>query len=158
MLSHTAEYALRAVLYIADRGEGEVVRAEELAQAMDVPRNYLSKTLNQLAKFGVLHSVRGRSGGFSLGAAAHRISLLSIVEVFDPVQRKRTCLLGRSRCSDSNPCPAHERWKGISEQVVAFFRDTTVGDLLREPGKATRALSSGGSLVDSRSRRRGRTD
>lgn len=124
--------------------------------AMDVPRNYLSKTLNQLAKDGILHSTRGRSGGFSLAAPADSITLISIVEIFDPIQRKRSCLLGRSRCSDSNPCPAHERWKGISDQVSAFFSDTTVGDLLREPGRATRSLSSLGSRVDSRSRRQSR--
>jgi DNA-binding IscR family transcriptional regulator len=59
------------------------------------------------------------------------------VQPFDDFSGPRSCLLGRPRCSDRNPCPAHNRWKGISEQVATFFRTTTLGDLLREPGSLT---------------------
>jgi DNA-binding IscR family transcriptional regulator len=59
-----------------------------------------------------------------------RLPLLRVVEPFDPVTGERRCLLGRPKCSDANPCPAHHQWKAVSERVAGFFRDRSVGDLL----------------------------
>ena len=129
MLSRTAEYALRAVLFLAD--SGEPANVERIAERLRVPRNYLSKTLHGLAREGVLASTRGQRGGFRLARDPDRLPLLAVVEPFDPIRGERRCLLGRPQCSDANPCPAHAQWKTVSEQVAAFFRDKTVGDLLR---------------------------
>ena len=130
MLSHTAEYALRSVLFLADR-DGAPASVEEIAEALGVPRNYLSKTLHRLAREGILHSTRGKGGGFRLGKDPEKLTLLRIVEPFDRMSGERRCLLGRPLCSDRNPCPAHNRWKAVSEQMARFFRETTVSDLVR---------------------------
>lgn len=132
MLSQTAEYALRAVLTIAAEPEGRLVGANRLAADLGIPQNYLSKTLHQLAKVGVLESTRGKLGGFRLAKAADRISLLDIVGPFDDITGRRSCLMGRASCSDNSPCPAHSRWKAVAEKQAEFFRETTVGDLVRE--------------------------
>lgn len=129
MLSRTAEYALRAVLFLTDRGEPTNV--ELIAERLGVPRNYLSKILHRLAREGVLTSTRGQGGGFRLAVAPDLLPLLRVVEPFDPISGERRCLLGRPQCSDANPCPAHHEWKSVSERVAEFFRERTVGDLLR---------------------------
>ncbi|HWA59697.1 MAG TPA: Rrf2 family transcriptional regulator [Gemmatimonadales bacterium] len=128
MLSQTAEYALRAVLTLAVEPEG-ILGAAELAARLDVPRNYLSKTLHQLARAGVLESTRGKSGGFRLGRDPRRITLLEVVQPFDDISARRVCLLGRPVCSDHVACAAHTRWKAVSERNAEFFRETTVADL-----------------------------
>ena len=64
LLSQTSEYALRAVLYIAEC-DGPV-SVGEIAEAVGVPQNYLSKTLHQLARAGVLRSARGPAGGLGI--------------------------------------------------------------------------------------------
>jgi Rrf2 family iron-sulfur cluster assembly transcriptional regulator len=129
VLSQTAEYALRTVLFLADRDEA--ARADEIAQRLQIPRNYLSKTLHRLAREGVLLSTRGKGGGFRLAVPPDRLKLLRVVAPFDGISAERRCLLGRPQCSDRNPCPAHYEWKSVSERVTAFFRDRTVEDLLR---------------------------
>lgn len=134
MLSQTAEYALRAVLAIAADPGGEPLGAGRLARTLRVPRNYLSKTLYQLARAGVLESTRGRRGGFRLATTPERISLLEIVEPFDEVLGQRRCLMGRPACNDQNPCQAHDRWKVVSQMAVEFFRKTTVADLVSSRG------------------------
>lgn len=134
MLSDTAEYALRATLYIAqETGEGTLVRTDDIAAALHVPRNYLSKILHVLGKEGVLVGVRGPSGGFRLATDADRIPLARVIAPFDDL-KPRTCILGRARCSDRNPCPAHHRWAGIAATLRTFFDHTTLGDLLKEGG------------------------
>ncbi len=130
MLSLTSEYALRAVLYLAAQDDGKPVKLERIAEDIGVPRNYLSKTLHQLARVGVLQSERGPTGGFRLARPADSMVLAEIVAPFDPARLARRCILGKGQCSDETPCAAHERWKTIAEPMRAFFRTTTVGDLL----------------------------
>ena len=130
MLSQTAQYALRAVILIASRAPGTVVGVDEIADALRLPRNYLSKTLHQLGRAGVLGSSRGPRGGFRLAVPPAQLQLLRVVEPFDSLGEAPRCLLGRATCSDRHPCAAHNRWKRASNTVAAFFRDTTVADLL----------------------------
>lgn len=140
MLSDTAEYALRAVLFIADREDAGRVNVETVASSLGVPRNYLSKTLHILARNGILDSARGPNGGFRLAIPADRLTLAQIVEIFDGDRARRTCLLGRKQCGDANPCPAHHRWKSVADEVSGFFRRTTIADLLHDPSPLTAAV------------------
>ncbi len=136
-LSQTAEYALRAVLYLAEQGESRPVQVGEMAGALRIPRNYLSKILHQLARHGVLTSTRGKQGGFRLAIPPDRLVLLRVIGPFDRFDGQRACLLGRPQCSDRAACAAHTRWKEVSERLTKFFRETTVVDLLQnEPATA----------------------
>ena len=146
MLSQTAQYALRTVLRLAAGDEARCT-VEQLAEELDMPRNYLSKTLHLLARAGVVESTRGKHGGFRLRRAPHRITLREVVAPFEEVGL-RVCLLGKATCSDRHACPAHARWKAVSESVAAFFSRTTVAELLEAPGGATmlpRLTSTGSS-------------
>ncbi|MFQ6044957.1 MAG: RrF2 family transcriptional regulator [Gemmatimonadales bacterium] len=136
MLSSTAEYALRAVLHVAEHASERPVRVGEVARALGIPQNYLSKIMHELAREGVLASMRGKHGGFRLAVPAGQLSLLSVVGRFDAIAEGRSCLLGRPECSDRGACAVHWRWKAVSEQLAAFFSETTVGDLLGGAGLA----------------------
>jgi DNA-binding IscR family transcriptional regulator len=115
MLSQTGEYALRATVHLArEEREGQRLQAEEIADALKVPRNYLSKILHALGRSGLLESTRGPGGGFRLA-------------------QDRRCIMGQEVCSDSEPCAAHERWKSISRAVQAFFHGTTIAALAEGP-------------------------
>jgi len=130
MLSQTAEYALRAAVWLADH-QGSPVRVGDLANALKVPKNYLSKTMHQMARAGVLSSVRGKNGGFTLAKKPASIRLLDIVRPFEPLMDRRACGLGRPACSDANPCGAHARWKAVKDTTMTFFSQTTLGDLIK---------------------------
>ena len=127
LLPQTAEYAVRAVLFIA-RHE-RPVRVAEIATAIQVPQNYLSKTLHQLARAGVLSSTRGPSGGFRLGMAADRLTLQRIISTFAQAGGQR-CLLGNGLCGELAECAVHARWAPVRSQMSDFFGTTTVADLL----------------------------
>ncbi|MHB1225734.1 MAG: Rrf2 family transcriptional regulator [Gemmatimonadaceae bacterium] len=142
MLSQTAEHALRAVLYVAARGgDTELIKIDEIFAELSMPRNALSKTLNVLAREGVLISERGPHGGFRLAVPADALSLARVIAPFGSIGRERKCLLGRVVCSDRAPCAAHATWKSVSEQLSAFFQQSTIADLLRDtPPKRLRAV------------------
>ncbi|MBI2796571.1 MAG: Rrf2 family transcriptional regulator [Gemmatimonadetes bacterium] len=132
MLNQTAEYALRTAVYLAEHGGAGPVAAGELASQLDIPQNYLSKILHQLARDGLLVSQRGKTGGFRLARVPSQITLAQIVAGFDPVDARRGCLLGRPVCSDRTACQAHDRWKEFSVGYSSFFHHTTLAMLTQE--------------------------
>lgn len=131
ILSQTAVYALQATLCLAARSSEERVRVDDVAEALDLPRNYLSKILHTLAREGVLSSARGPGGGFALAHPASDLTLAAVIEHFDGLPDASGCLLGRPECSDLDPCAAHARWKSVAHSVREFFAETTIADLTR---------------------------
>ena len=128
-LPQTAEYALRAVSYIAEHEHAGPVPVSAIAASLGAPQNYLSKTLHQLGAQGVLRSTRGAQGGYRLAARAGKLRLAEIVGPFlAPTERR--CIMGRKLCRDDLPCGAHERWKEVNDTARAFFAELTVADLL----------------------------
>jgi Rrf2 family protein len=150
LLPQTAEYALRATIYIASHAAGRrgaAVRVGEIAAALRLPQNYLSKTLHQLARAGVLASTRGPTGGFRLGAPAEQITLGRVVEVFAET-RPRRCLLGTGPCGQNPTCPVHARWKPVATPVTEFFATTTIADLVTDRVGADLAAGTRGARGD----------
>lgn len=137
MLSKTSQYALRAVLYLARGPAPDAhVPAADIATALLVPPNYLSKILHALSRAGVVESERGPGGGYRLARTPESIPLASIVGAFDRIATGSVCLLGSPSCPGSRPCAAHERWRRVSDPLSAFFLETTVAELLQTSGAA----------------------
>lgn len=129
ILSKSANYAVRAALWLSESGGDVPVPVDEIARGLDVPRNYLSKILHGLARTDLLESTRGPGGGFRLAVAADQVALSDIVRVFDEVPDDTTCLLGRSSCSDVDPCRAHDRWARVRAELIDFLDNTRLSDL-----------------------------
>ena len=127
LLPQTAEYAIRAVLHIAVHDRP--VRVGEIASELEVPQNYLSKTLHQLACDGVLSSARGPAGGFRLAIPPERLTLQRIIALFVTTGGRR-CILGHGICGRIPACPVHARWAPVAEWMRDFYEATTVADLL----------------------------
>lgn len=130
MLSSTSDYALRAILVLAQAKQGLPMRADEIARATGSPANYLAKTLNALAKAGLVASARGPLGGFTLLVPADELPLARIVDCFDEPRPMTRCLLGNRPCDGRHPCRAHERWSAVLTAQRAPLDHTTVADLL----------------------------
>jgi len=130
MLSTTSDYALRAILVLAQAKDDRPMRADEIARATGSPPNYLAKTLNALAKAGLVTSARGPFGGFVLAIPADELSLAHIIDCFDEPRLQTKCLLGTVACDPTHPCAAHQRWTAIKTARRSVLADTTVADLL----------------------------
>ena len=85
------------------------------------------------------HVGMGAGGQGVAQAAAARIRVADVIAPFDRLEGPTRCLLGRRECSDRNPCTAHHRWKAAGAAATAFYRETSIADLLVEPGRKTRA-------------------
>lgn len=130
MISQTAEYALRAIVYLADRNEPRTT--QQIAEVTRVPAGYLSKVMQSLSRAGLVHSQRGLHGGFTLIKPPEELTVWEVVEAVDPLQRIRTCPLGL-KSHGTNLCPMHKRLDDALATVETSFRNSTVRELLSEP-------------------------
>jgi Rrf2 family transcriptional regulator, iron-sulfur cluster assembly transcription factor len=132
MISRTAEYALRVVLYLAARPDGERVGAARAAADLNIPERYLARVMNALARDGVLVSARGAQGGFNLAVPPASLTLGTVVASFDAAGQAPQCLLREQQCGTGEPCLAHEQWHRVAGDVRRFFLTTTIADLLAD--------------------------
>lgn len=130
MFSSTADHAIRALMVLARTGTGRPVRAAEIAEATGAPPNYLSKTMNALARAGIVTSARGPLGGFALAIPAGQLTVARVVDLFDEQAPRPRCMSGNQCCDPANPCAAHGRWTAMREARRAPLDATTIADLV----------------------------
>ncbi len=135
MISQTVEYALRAIVTIAQR-EGRPSTAREIAELTRVPSPYLSKLMQVLVRGGLVNSQRGLHGGFVLTKDPRELTIWDVVDVVEPIKRILECPLG-IRSHGSSLCLLHARLDKALEMIETMFRQTTVAELLSQPGSST---------------------
>ncbi|GMV79737.1 MAG: hypothetical protein AMXMBFR7_09210 [Planctomycetota bacterium] len=130
LISQTSEYALRAIVSLAER-HGESVVTQDLAQRTRIPAGYLSKILQTLRRAGLVHSQRGLRGGFVLQRAPEKISVLEVIDAIEPIRRVTRCPLNLPE-HDAGLCPLHRRLDEAIDQVRNTFASFSIADLLDE--------------------------
>src|ERR1041385_7919026 len=131
MLSRTAEYALRAVVWLSDHPES-LVTGQAIAAATQVPSDYLAKVMQGLVRAGLVEAQRGKKGGFSLASKPDDITILDVINAVEPVRRIRSCPLGLP--GHESLCPLHRSLDNIAGQLERAYGAIRIGDLLRSTG------------------------
>lgn len=134
MFSDTVEYALRAIVHLAYEAPESRTTAQ-IAEATKVPKDYLSKILQNLAKKGIVQTQRGVGGGVSLAKTPEELTILDVVSAVEPIQRIRHCPLGLAT-HGVKLCPLHKRMDAAMATVEEAFRRTTLAEVLAEPGES----------------------
>ncbi|MBO9154123.1 RrF2 family transcriptional regulator [Chitinophaga sp. GCM10012297] len=129
MFSKTCEYAIRAMIYIAQKSkDGSKVGIKEIAKGIDSPEHFIAKILQDLGRKKLLQSMKGPNGGFYLDAAGLKHSIADIVKVVDGDQLFTGCGLGLKQCSESHPCPIHHEFKSVRKDIQAMLEKTKLGE------------------------------
>jgi Rrf2 family protein len=131
MISQTAEYALRAVVFLA-MNPGNAFTTVQISLTTRVPAAYLSKVLQSLVRARLVQSQRGVGGGFALSKPPEDINILEVLNAVDPIQRIRTCPLGIS-AHGVNLCALHKRLDDATAIIEKQFADTTIATILNRP-------------------------
>jgi Rrf2 family protein len=132
MLSKTAEYALRAAVWLA-QAPGQPASADQLAEATKVPRRYLHKVLQDLVRAALVRSQPGPGGGYSLARPTAKITILDVVNATAPLERIRHCPLGLP--SHTRLCPLHKELDRVYASAEEALGHVTLAQLVRSSSK-----------------------
>jgi Rrf2 family protein len=130
MISQTAEYALRAIVYLA--GQDQPRTTAQMSEVTHVPAGYLAKVMQQLGRAGLVRSQRGLKGGFTLAGEPEAVTVLEVINAVDPIRRFPECPLGIPS-HGRRLCPLHFRLDQAAQLVVDALGETKVAELLDAP-------------------------
>jgi len=131
MFSQTVEYALRAVVQLAQAGPTPQ-KTSDIATRTKVPQAYLAKVLQGLRAQNIVRLQRGIGGGVTLVADPKDITILDVVNAVDPIQRIETCPLDL-KSHGVKLCALHRRMDDAIMHMEDAFRSTTLAELLADP-------------------------
>ncbi|MDH5505868.1 MAG: Rrf2 family transcriptional regulator, partial [Anaerolineae bacterium] len=97
-ITRQADYAVRAVLYLARMNPNEKATTKEIAEAQDIPSSFLAKIIAQLSIVGLLHTTRGVRGGVTLARSPEEIPLLDVIEAIDGPILVNECVRDNYNC------------------------------------------------------------
>ena len=129
LLSRSAEYAVRAMTFLAMQPVGKLSGAKEIAQAEHIPIPFLWKLLQHLARRKLIRSYKGLRGGYQLALPADRIALNMVLNAIDGHESFAGCVLGLPQCDEANACPLHEVWKQVRGSMNDMLEQNTLADL-----------------------------
>jgi len=131
IFSKKCEYGMQAILYLASQEKGALVSAEDISKVLKIPKEFISKILQNLRESGLISSTKGKSGGFSLAKDSSRIKLIDVVSAIDGLEMFDNCVLGFTECSPTHPCPVHDTWGTLRTQTYDMLTSETI-DKLKE--------------------------
>ena len=142
MFSKSCEYGIKAVIYILMQSkEGRRIKVAEIAENSDSPEAFIAKILGTLVRNRVVNSQTGPNGGFFI--ETHRlmeIKLSEIVYAIDGDAVYQGCGLGLKNCDALHPCPLHEKFVSIRNDLKVMLENTTVYDLAEKLKKGESVL------------------
>jgi len=137
IFSKKCEYGMQAVLYLAAHKTDGVIRVDDIAAKLKVPKEFVSKILQSLTASGIVLSKKGKFGGFAVAKDPSRIRLIDIVAAIDGLEMFNSCVLGFPNCSPDTPCPVHDTWgelrtlayNMLTEETLDKFKQKTINKI-----------------------------
>ncbi len=123
-ITRQADYAIRAVRYLAKQQPGKNIPTSEVAREMKIPPSFLAKIISQLSIAGLLHTSRGARGGVLLARLPKDISVLDVVEAIDGPILLNECVGSSKPCVFEGDCLVHPIWLEVQESLVKRLRET----------------------------------
>ncbi|WP_027377645.1 RrF2 family transcriptional regulator [Kaistella palustris] len=134
MFSKACEYAIKATIYIAQQSlQQRRVNVKDVAASVAAPIAFTAKILQQLCREDILESNRGKQGGFIFDPEKQKqIKIYDLVRIFDGEGLFTDCGLGLHKCSELNPCPVHDDFKKVRENLIFMTQKYSFYDLAQK--------------------------
>ena len=129
MFSKSCEYAIKAMIFVAQKSKDEVrVGVKDITKGIDAPEHFIAKILQDLVKKKLVNSVKGPNGGFYMDKLNLKSSIADIVRAIDGDGFNTNCVIGLKACSEKNPCPVHFEYKEIKKNLITMLEGNTIAD------------------------------
>ena len=130
MFSKTCEYAIRATIYIASEYINEdKIGIQDICKSIEAPQHFTAKILQILSRHDIVSSKKGVHGGFYVTDEQLNTKLVDIVLAIDGDHVFTGCALGLKQCSEKRPCPMHNKFKPVRENLRKVLDKTTIREL-----------------------------
>ncbi len=128
IVSAKGRYALRVMIALAARGGNAPVPLKELAEEEEIPHKFSEQIMTELAKAGLVESVRGKNGGYMLARSPKDCTAADVLRVTETSLATAECT-GKNGCPRAQICPTLPMWKALDEAMEELLKKYTLADL-----------------------------
>ena len=147
-LSKKVEYAILAMQYMASHKD-EILSAKEIAQALDISFEFLSKAMQTLMKEGFVTSIQGIKGGYNLARTPDKIAIIEILRAFNENIGLVECLShGIEDCTRTDNCNIKNPMNKLQHRINYIFQKTTISDLMDDFDKTNTTIGYGNTFIN----------
>lgn len=139
-ISRAGEYGVLGLLHLAQQPAGQPVMIDAVSRDGDIPKSFLAKIFQDLAKAGLLRSQRGAGGGFVLARPADRISILEVIEAIDGKIALQRCLGDLPDCDKREGCALCGLFEEAQDRLKEVFGQMTLAELAQRQAVAKTRL------------------
>jgi Rrf2 family protein len=134
-ITRAGEYGVLGLMALAKRAHGSVVMIDEVSREEDIPKSFLAKIFQSLARAGLVHSVRGTGGGFALAKPTSEISVLAIIEAIEGPIALQRCLEEKPDCHHMAGCALCGLFTEAQDRLKETFAHTSLAELVRRQSR-----------------------
>lgn len=135
-LTKKADYGLMAMKHLAEHADQGACSAKDVADAYGIPQEALAKILQRLAKAGLLNSLHGTNGGYTLARDANRISAFEVIRAIDGPLFITSCITVRGECDQTDRCTIREPLRRVNQSIEDVLRRITISEMKEEPSES----------------------
>lgn len=128
-LHNTSQYAIRILSYLELHKDQPRLSAKEISKHLAIPYKFLTKIMGELSKAGLIQSIRGREGGYTLNKPASTITISDILDIFNDALHQEQCVLGIGFCDTANSCVLHDQWVEPKALIEKMFYENSIADI-----------------------------
>ena len=130
-LSTKGRYGLRALIDLAQNGGEQPVSITSISTRQDISERYLEQLMSMLKKAGIVRSVRGAQGGYTLTRRPDEYTVGMILRLTEGSLAPVACLEKKpNRCPKAAECKTLQMWEGFEKLVNDYFGNITIADLV----------------------------
>jgi Rrf2 family transcriptional regulator, iron-sulfur cluster assembly transcription factor len=134
-ITRAGEYGVLGLMNLARRSPGQMAMIDDVSRIERIPKSFLAKIFQDLAKAGLVHSVRGAGGGFVLVKDPAEISVLEVIEAIEGKIVFQRCKQLKPECEHTDGCALCGLFEQAQEGVKDVLLRTTLTDLIRQQEK-----------------------
>lgn len=131
-LTTKGRYAVTAMLDLALHYDQGAVTLADIARRQGISLSYLEQLFARLRRNGLVDSVRGPGGGYTLAEPPNKISVAQIIIAINENIDATRCG-GEKNCHGEERCLTHHLWEDLSNRIYEFLNDISLGDLAGRP-------------------------
>jgi len=136
MLSKKCKYAIHALVYLAERFQQGPVHIQEIAEAQHIPKKFLEAILLELRNAKILHSKKGKGGGYYLYKKPHDVNLIEIIRLMDGAIAMLPCVSLNyyepcEECLDEKTCGIRFAFLGVRDETLRILSESTLDQIVK---------------------------
>jgi Rrf2 family protein len=136
MLSKKCKYAIHALVYLAERFQHGPVHIQEIAEQQRIPKKFLEAILLELKNAKILHSKKGKGGGYYLYRAPEDVNIIEIVRLMDGAIAMLPCVSLNyyepcEECKDEKTCGIRDTFLGVRDETLKILSANTLATIVK---------------------------